>query len=406
MTDSIIIKNSKKNKLITLLSNIDKRKSYQLYIATCYFNLRSASNLIRDLVDKVKLENISIYIDKKEAFKIGKETIKQWLLNINKKTDIEINLFPVDTSYLFHSKAYSLVRINEDEEIEGVLVVGSANLTGAGLTSTQGNIEVLLGTSEPENILSFYNSMKGLNYQNIEDIDKFRSINSFDFKYSLLQSGYFVYKWSGSLNQELGIKFQLSDEGKQRIKGDPIIESLGFSLDHSTVSKSYFQFNYDSPLTEIVPNIKTNYGVETYFGHWVPTSIIDDIFGSEDFDKFKDTFLQALSDANDSILENIENDYERLLDLHLISESDKDPKDKFKERIKNLEQNDTKLWRIYYKYEVIYLPYDFSQRQEVEDLYGALTETCDMRKRDNYTTAAIKNSIKTRDLSPLTSMDI
>lgn len=249
---------------------------------------------------------------------------------------------------------------------------------------------------------SFKKSISKLQTQELEEIEKFKDIETFDFKYALLQSGYFIYKWSSSLNQELSIKFRLSEEGKQKIKGDPVLEELGFELSQASVSKSYLKFKYKSPLTKNIINIKRNFGVETYWGYWVPKSIIDQVFGNEDFEKFRTKLLIAIEKQYDSIVSRIEDDYEKLISLNLIEVAQKHPKDSFLENIEKLKGNEIKLWRLYYRYEVVDLPYDFSQREEVEDLYENFTETYES-KPTNTTIRAIYESLNTKSLAPIIS---
>lgn len=401
MKNSVIIQRDKKKTLLELLSNVDKRKKYTLFIASCYFTHRSASYLIGDVyAASININSVEIYIDKKEALKIGKEVLQSWLDRINDRYEFKVNLYPVDTPKLFHVKAYSLISTNSHNSLDGVLVSGSANLTGAGLTSHNGNIESIIKTKSQSDLKAFKIAISKLKTQKLSDLDNFKSIETFDFKYAVLQSGFFIYKWSGSLNQELGIKFRLSEEGKQRIKGDPILEELGFELSQASISKSYLKFDYKSPLTKNITNIKRKFGVETYWGYWVPKSVIDQIFGDEEFDKFKSKLLNAIEKQKDLIISKIEADYEKLISLKLIEGSKKHPRDSFLENIEKLEDNEIKLWRLYYRYEIIDLPYDFSQREEIIDLYDNFTETYES-KPTNSTIRAIYKALDTKSLAPI-----
>lgn len=403
MKNSVIILREKKKTVVGLLSKVDKRKKYTFFIASCYFTPRSASYLIGDIITaNINVNSVEIYIDKKEALKIGKEVLQLWLTRINDRYEFEINLYPVDTPKLFHVKAYSLITKNSEDSLDGIIVSGSANLTGAGLTNNNGNIEVLIKTESQHDLESFQKSILKLQTQDLEEIENFKDIEAFDFKYALLQSGYFIYKWSSSLNQELSIKFRLSEEGKQKIKGDPVLEELGFELSQASVSKSYLKFKYKSPLTKNINNIKRNFGVETYWGYWVPKSIIDQVFGNEDFEKFRTKLLIAIEKQHDSIVSKIEEDYEKLISLNLIEVTPKHPKDSFLENIEKLKSNEIKLWRLYYRYEVVDLPYDFSQWEEVEDLYENFTETYES-KPTNTTIRAIYKSLDTKSLLPITN---
>lgn len=406
MKNSVIVMKEKKKTLVELLSIVDKRKKYAFFIASCYFTSRSASYLISAIFDaNITINSVQIYIDKKEALKIGKEILQSWLTRINDKYEFDINLYPVDTHNLFHVKAYSLITQNSDDLLDGVIVSGSANLTGAGLTNNNGNIEVLIKTQNSDDLKAFKKAISKLEILDLAEIENFKDIEAFDYKYALLQSGYFIYKWSSSLNQELSIKFRLSEEGKEKIKGDPVLEELGFELSQASISKSYLKFKYKSPLTKNINNIKRNFGVETYWGYWVPKSIIDQVFGNEDFEKFRKRLLTAIEKQRDSIVSKIEDDYEKLVSLNLIEVSKKHPKDSFFENIEKLKDNEIKLWRLYYRYEVIDLPYDFSQRDEVEELYDNFTETYSS-KPTNTTIRAIYDSLATKSLRPIYDISV
>ena len=402
MKNLVIVLKEKKKNLVELLSIVDKRKKYDFLIASCYFTPRSASYLIHSIVDKnIKINRVQIYIDKKEALKIGKNVLQSWQTRINDKYEFDITLHPVDTSKLFHVKAYSLLAQNSEDILDGVVVSGSANLTEAGLTNNNGNIEVLIKTDELNDLKTFHEAISNLEIKDLEEIGNFNDTESFDYKYALLQSGYFIYKWSSSLNQELSIKFHLSEEGKEKIKGDPVLEELGFELSQASISKSYLKFKYKSPLTKYINNIKRNFGVETYLGYWIPKSIIDQVFGNEDFEKFKEKLSTAVEKQHDSIVSRIKNDHEKLISLNLIEVTKKHPKDSFFEHIEKLKENETKLWRLYYRYEVIDLPYDFSQKKEIEELYDNFTETYES-KPANTTIRAIYKSLATKSLRPIT----
>lgn len=196
------------------------KRKYNFYIASCYFDLRTASYPIKDIYKKgINIETVEIYIDKKEVFRIGKNNIQQWLNRINKKYSFNIYLFPVVAPKLFHTKAYALTACNF---LSGVLICGSANLTSTGLTSNNGNIESFIRTRSQFILKSFQNSLSELKIHDLDKIDSFTDSDTLDFKYALLRSGYFLYTWSAFLNRELGIKLMLSDKGKEKIKDVPL----------------------------------------------------------------------------------------------------------------------------------------------------------------------------------------
>jgi hypothetical protein len=402
MSPTIILFNEKKKKLVELLSHIDKKRKYNFYIASCYFDLRTASYLIKDIYKEgIHIERIKIYIDKKEVFRIGKNNIQQWLNRINKKYSFNIDLFPVVAPKLFHTKIYALIACNF---LSGVLISGSANLTRAGLTSSNGNIESLIRTRSQAILKSFQESLLELEIQDLDKINLFDDTETLDFKYALLRSGYFLYTWSGSLNRELGIKFMLSDKGKEKIKDAPILKTLrtelGFELSQASISKSYLNFSYNPPLSENIKNLKKNFGIETYLGYWVPISVINRCFGNEEFEKFKRSLFKAIEEQQKLIVASIKKDYETLCKLELIEKLNTHPEESFLKKVEKLKDKKTKLWRLYYRYELIELPYDFSQHEEIEELYNNFIETCEA-KSSNYTIRAVYRAINAKNLGPI-----
>ena len=92
--NQINIKSSKKNTLINLLSNIDRRRNYILYIASCYFTPDSAKIFINKVRGLVKISKALIYIDRKTASVIGRDSLTKFCASFK---DFEVNLYAVDT---------------------------------------------------------------------------------------------------------------------------------------------------------------------------------------------------------------------------------------------------------------------------------------------------------------------
>ena len=154
MTNHINIRSLKKSKLIELLmKSPDKRRRHCLYIASCYFTPDSARSLINSMNEAINLTETKIYIDRKTASYIGKPILLKFC---NSFKHIEVNLYAVETAHLFHTKAYAIISKDDDNLIVcGSLVIGSANLTGSGLTSKYGNIESLLDTQDDDLLNQF-----------------------------------------------------------------------------------------------------------------------------------------------------------------------------------------------------------------------------------------------------------
>ncbi|WP_295456387.1 phospholipase D-like domain-containing protein [uncultured Thiodictyon sp.] len=179
---NIVVCQNKKQEMIDLFATVDRRNKYKLYIASCYFNSRSATYFIGGIADKIRITGVNIYIDKKEAIKIGKPRLIRWIASARNRFEIEVNLYPVNESSIFHAKAYALVADSPGNPPGGMLIVGSANLTGAGLTSAHGNVEAMLATTEALEIDSFRNSLMMLQTTHISEIDRFANIDNFDLQ--------------------------------------------------------------------------------------------------------------------------------------------------------------------------------------------------------------------------------
>ena len=149
----------------------DKRRCYHLYLTSCYFTPESAKNIIGKLSESIRLTGVTVYIDRKTATLHGSKVLTKFCKNSN----LQIELFAVDSGILFHSKAYALVSYGESNEIYcGSLVVGSANLTCNGLADRGGNIECLLDTQDDEMLMEFVSQTHSLPLIDLENIDTFK----------------------------------------------------------------------------------------------------------------------------------------------------------------------------------------------------------------------------------------
>ena len=169
-----------------LSSDIINNKEYHLILVSCYFILDSAEELINELLNRqIKISKISIYIDRGAAIKAGKEKINKWIKNFPKSINVSFKVSNI--SSLFHAKAYCLLA---DDSTYGRLVIGSANLTGAGLTeANNGNVELLYNIQDIEDIKHFYNDLTSTPLGNFIDISELENFYKDDyyFKYALVQ---------------------------------------------------------------------------------------------------------------------------------------------------------------------------------------------------------------------------
>jgi hypothetical protein len=389
--------NNKKIKLIEMLTKVDKSKYYKLYLASCYFTPEAAKNLINEINKSINILEINIYIDIKSALKIGKSELIKWNKKLNNKFQkqygidfTEVYFYAVEHSSLFHSKGYALTEIDEEGKYlmtSGSLVVGSANLTGNGLTSINGNIECLLDTQNTSVIAEFINSLENnLNWKWLSDIEYFEDPKSLSFMYAMLQEGEFIHPWSDNLNSLLTVKYKLSELGMERTKTDPAFLQRGFNMESLSVSKNYIDFNVADYLSDDFKKMKRNYGIECHLGHWIPKDLYEKFSGQvKGFEKFKSEFKSYFNNNNVlQISKIISEEYRALLRDGIIEKSVKKPQNMFSSKVKELVDSEVKLLRIFTKIENYDLPYDISDASNIKGLFEEITNFSNSKKRKNY----------------------
>ena len=81
-----------------------------------------------------------------------------------------------------------------------------------------------------------------------------------------------MYKYTTNLNDYLAIKYNLSRKSKDIQQQD--FEELGiptgFETETSTISKKYFDFDINTYRPDGYRDLRKNYGIECYLGHWIP----------------------------------------------------------------------------------------------------------------------------------------
>ncbi|WP_262966127.1 restriction endonuclease PLD domain-containing protein [Methylobacter psychrophilus] len=382
MGNQLHIRACKKTKLVNLLLKVqDKRRCYHLYLTSCYFTPESAKNIIGKLSESIRLTGVTVYIDRKTATLHGNKVLTRFCKN----NSLEIELFAVNSAILFHSKAYALVSYDESNEIYcGSLVVGSANLTGNGLTSRGGNIECLLDTQDDEMLKEFVSQLDSLTLINLDDIDKFKPADrdTYAFKYALLQRGAFIHKWTDDLAQYFAVRYILNDSGKEKI-GDPVFKDRGFNIDTATISKRYFHLDYKPPHLEDTKNLRKNYGIETFLGHWVPRSDLVSLLKEKGIEEFKTELFSAIDEQYLSIKQQINEDMEYFMSAGVVEKDDSSPIEIFDKKIQDLRDNEYKIMRIFSKYEVFDLPYDLQEKDKIESLFYDIISLCESRKKPN-----------------------
>lgn len=394
---------NKKSVLVDLLRKVDRRRTHCLYIASCYFNPRSADALIHDLREVVSIDYIEILIDRKTAEAIGKEVLANWL-----DSNEGLNLFVSKSSRLFHTKGYALLHFDDDEKVaSGSLVLGSANVTEAGLCAANGNIECLIDTQEVRHLRGFYESLEEMNWVEIDELDNYEKADV-NFQYALISRGYFIHPWSGDINALLAVRYSLTEEGEEKTTTDPAFSSLGFNLDALTVAKSYIDFDPASYRSDQFKVIKRNYGIECRLGYWVPKCIFDSASeGIPGYEFFKKELVKYLKNNVVSIKKSILSDYEVLLKRNLINALPVSPEITFEQKANELisGRREELLSRVFNKYQRFEFPYDVSDVSSISAIYDEITETSLSKLKKNKAQKAWLACIESVSFKPLASFD-
>lgn len=389
MDNYLHIKSMKKQCLNEMLGNIDKRRYHTLHLCSCYFDDDAARKLITEVQEFARISDVRIFIDRRAAIEYGGDYLQNFCDSFE---NVEVSINAVESNNLFHSKVYALVALDDDGSVvSGSIVLGSANLTGAGLIRRGGNYECLIDSQDAEILEEHLSQLDKLKVLSPQQLNRFSRKEEFSFKYALLQSGLFVHKWNENLEQYLSIRYRLSENGKSRIT-DQSLEVAGFNIETATVSKRYFRFDYVPDHLYNTENLLRNYGIETYLGHWLPYSVSESMFDANALDIFKERLFSEINKQGNGIERNIQEDYEYLLQEGLIEGPEVNPVDSFNSKIESLTNNELKLKRIYSKYELFYLPFDIQQKDEILYLFDEMISVAEYRKRKNRTMRAFLES--------------
>lgn len=383
------IKSNKKQRLIDMLGKIDKRRCYVLHLCSCYFSEDAARKLIAEVIAFARISVVNIYIDRRTAIGYGSKNLQKFCDSFNA---VKVNINAVESSNLFHSKAYTLVAFDESGSVvSGSIVLGSANLTGAGLINRGGNFECLIDSQDVKILEQHLSQLKMLTVLPIQDLNKFSWKEDYSFKYALLQSGIFLHKWNENLEQYLSIRYRLSEDGKSRIT-DQTLEVAGFNVETATVSKRYFQFDYVPEHLDSTENLIRNFGIETYLGYWLPYSVSESMFDPDALDTFKEHLFFEIKRQGDEIKKMIQRDYDYLLQEGIIEVTEVNPVDSFNSKLDSLVANELKIKRIYSKYELFELPFDIQQKDDILYIFDEIVNIAESRKRKNKAMKAFLES--------------
>ena len=373
-----------------LSKTVDRRRKYHLFLATGYFSQKAADQLIDRLTERLKIEEIWLYLPRSIA--------------VSKKNKLDAMIaergnfcvYPVRGNF-FHTKAYCLASCDnwnsKDAPVTGgCLAVGSANLTGLGLVTTPGNVESLVVSKDLAQIEEFLMSLENIKWMEFDELHKYEDNDEHDFQYDLLSQGKFAYRYTTNLNDYLAIKYSLSHETliRQQQGFEDLGIPAGFETETSTISKRYFDFDISPYRPTGYRNLKKKYGIECYLGHWIPKIIVPSL-ENEQFMRFKTELFCQIRDRLESITLEIRNDYNMLADEDIIETGvdNGKPSESFIRKVDELEEDDNRLLRIWSQLEFNDLPYDRNDTQGIEQIYDNIITTIELSKRKNSTKRAV-----------------
>ena len=319
-------------------------------------------------------------------------------------------VYAVKAANLFHTKGFCLATYSDDEVdlVDGRLAIGSANLTGAGLTHKHGNIESLAIHSDIETIEKFLQFFEDedilITPDELTDFDPDDPIDFTDFQYALLTRGKFSHKWTATLATYFSVRFQLNEEGRQRTEES--IETPGFQMESATISKQYFDFGLQDwrPMNK---NLVRMYGIECFLGHWVPKSKIEgeELMNENLFNKFKSAIFCELDLRMGSICREILRDCNSLVQEGIIDAPEIDPTESFLNKVNSLKNDRDQLYRIWSGRHFFDFPYDLGEDMKIKETYDDLILSAKQRQRPNTSMKVFLEAHEDRTLKPLDDLE-
>ena len=393
--------------LVNELCEVDRRRRYSLHIATCYFSVEAAKKLLKKVVRaNITITEVHIYIDRKEAIKIGINELKSFM---NRSSSYRTTVYAVRSESLFHTKGYCLLSDNDfPTHHVGKLIIGSFNLTGNGLTDVHGNIESSLSSSMSHDLREFVRFFH--DQSNLMPINELLSFTEDDnllyFKYAILLSGLFSHKWTINIDRYFRVRYYLNETG--RLRAGDVIRTIGFTIDAATIGKTYMTFEEKLDKYKFKNKfLVKNFGIECSLGHWIPKGVLDDISkGSGNLKKFKSGLIDLLDRERERISYEIRRDYEELIAEGLI-EVVGDPVERFWKQVRRLVESDLAMNRILHGRSYFEFPFDHvEQFGKIDDVYDELISSANGQIAKNKSSKSLLVADDARSLDPIVELSL
>jgi len=247
-----------------------QQRRHEFWILSCYIDMGLIESYVSRLLKSVRITDVYLAFDYAEIYKMGPAETKERLLTVQnnlKEIGVNFEYKLLASSKLVHSKGYAIIQRVNDEAKDGVVLITSANFTKPGFNG--GNIELGYISTKKADLKSFTDKYDYLWDGIGTDISKaiFKQ-NDFLFKFALLSSGIFIHKWSGSLSQQVGIKYELTELAKEKGTIAPELSAVGFEAG-DTFTRQVLNLS-ELPKTEVPSSFIKTFTIETYWGRWCP----------------------------------------------------------------------------------------------------------------------------------------
>ncbi len=376
-----------------------KQRRHELWILSCYVDLGLVEEYVDYLLKSIRLTDVYLAFNFAEIYKAGPIDTEKKLYSIQKNLNdrnIEFEWRTLASSKLVHSKGYALIQRSDDKISGGVVLVTSANFTAPGFKGD--NVEIGYLSNRKIDVQNFEKAYDYL-WDNL-GVDVSTAIfkqEKYLLKFALLSSGLFLHKWSGSLSQDVGIKYKLTELAKEKGTIAPELAAVGFETG-DTFTRQVLQLG-DLPQKEVPRSFITRFTIETYWGRWCPSCAWNTL--SETFEGAKQFVAQFKEATKESIMSKTKN---KALEIHnglikeaLIKPVKPDHLDNWVLRIQELRKNYRRLERFFTGYEAHELPYTIEQKSDVIDLFGSIEESIELTKAINIAKEKIVSAINNAD---------
>jgi hypothetical protein len=376
-----------------------KQRRHELWVLSCYVDLDLVEEYVDYLLKSIRLTDVYLAFNFAEIYKAGPIDTEKKLHSIQKKLkdrNVEFEWRTLASSKLVHSKGYALIQRSDDKISGGVVLVTSANFTAPGFKGD--NIEIGYLSTKIKDVQNFEKTYDYLwDTLGVDVSSAVFKQEKYLLKFALLSSGLFLHKWSGSLSQDVGIKYKLTELAKKKGTIAPELAAVGFETG-DTFTRQVLQLG-DLPQKEVPRLFITRFTIETYWGRWCPSDAWNTL--SESFEGAKQFISQFKKATNEAVLSKIKDEaleiQENLIKKSLIKPVKPDHLDNWVLRIQELHTNHRRLERFFTGYEAHELPYSIEQKSDVIDLFESMEEAIELSKATNIAKDKIVSAINYAD---------